>query len=75
MTPGYLLDTNVLSATASDRRVVPDPASGRHEVHGATEHLRILTSTAPPVPGGPGPRTLDHSPAELHVRRALTLAA
>lgn len=26
MTPGYLLDTNVLSATAPDRRVVPDPA-------------------------------------------------
>lgn len=26
MSPGYLLDTNVLSATAPDRRAVPDPA-------------------------------------------------
>lgn len=51
------------------------PDRGPHEVHGVTEHLRILRSTAPPMPGGPGPRTPDRSPAELHVARRLTLAA
>ena len=50
---------------------VPDD-HGPHEVHGVTEHLRILRSTAPPLPGRPE----DHyTPAELHVLRALTLAA
>jgi hypothetical protein len=43
-----------------------------HEVHGVTEHLRILRSTAPPLPRRPE----DHyTPAELHVARALTLVA
>jgi hypothetical protein len=48
----------------------PDP--GPHEVHGVTEHLRILRSTAPPLPGG---GSTDHSPAELRLAQALTLAA
>ncbi|HSF35782.1 MAG TPA: DUF222 domain-containing protein [Nocardioides sp.] len=54
--------------------VASEPDGGRHEVHGVTEYLRILRSTAPPMPGGPA-GTLDYSPAELHVARALTLAA
>ena len=46
-----------------------------HEVHGVTEHLRILRSTAPPLPGRLD-RPEDHyTPAELHVARALTLVA
>lgn len=48
----------------------PDP--GPHEVHGVTEHLRILRSTAPPLPDG---RSIDYSPAELRLAQALTLAA
>jgi hypothetical protein len=48
----------------------PDP--GAHEVHGVTEHLRILRSTAPPLPDG---RSTDYSPAELRLAQALTLAA
>ena len=51
---------------------VATPETGRHEVHGVTEHLRILRSTAPPLPGG---RSTDHSPAELRLAQALTLAA
>lgn len=54
--------------------VASEPDGGRHEVHGVTEYPRILRSTAPPMPGGPA-GTLDYSPAELHVARALTLAA
>jgi hypothetical protein len=42
-----------------------------HEVHGVTEHLRILRSTAPPLPGPP----TRFSPAEHHLARALGLAA
>jgi hypothetical protein len=48
--------------------------TGRHEVHGATEHLRILRSTAPPMPGGPTAE-IDYSPAELILARHLTLAS
>jgi hypothetical protein len=51
---------------------VASPESGPHEVHGVTEHLRILRSTAPPLPGG---RSVDHSPAELRVARMLALVA
>lgn len=51
---------------------VATPETGPHEVHGVTEHLRILRSTAPPLPGG---RSTDHSPAELRLAQALTLAA
>jgi hypothetical protein len=51
---------------------VATPGTGPHEVHGATEHLRILRSTAPPLPGRPGPR---YSPAELRLAHALTLAS
>lgn len=46
--------------------------TGPHEVHGVTEHLRILRSTAPPMPDG---RSIDYSPAELRLAQALTLAA
>lgn len=53
---------------------VPDRAADeRHQVHGVTEHLRIVRSTAPPMPGGPG-GTIDYSPAELMVARRLALA-
>lgn len=45
---------------------------GPHEVHTVTEHLRILRSTAPPLPVG---RPIDCSPAELRVARMLALAA
>lgn len=54
--------------------VATDPGAGAHEVHGVSEHLRILRSTAPPMPGGSA-GTPDCSPAELHVTRALVLAA
>lgn len=46
--------------------------TGPHEVHGVTEHLRILRSTAPPLPGGPVHR---YSPAERRLAQALALAA
>ncbi|SEC98467.1 protein of unknown function [Nocardioides exalbidus] len=51
------------------------PPQGRHEVHGVTEHLRIFRSTSPPMPGGTGTPTPARSPGELHVLRALRLAA
>ena len=51
------------------------PVGARHEVHGVTEHLRIFRSTSPPLPGGPRRTRPAHSPGELHVLRALTLAA
>lgn len=52
--------------------VASTPDTGPHEVHGATEHLRILRSTAPPLPG----RHNDHySPAELRLAQALILAS
>jgi hypothetical protein len=51
---------------------VASPDTGPHEVHGVTEHLRILRSTAPPLPA---PRSVDYSPAELRLAQALTLAA
>jgi hypothetical protein len=51
---------------------VASSGSGPHEVHGVTEHLRILRSTAPPLPGGREP---DFSPAELRLAQSLALAA
>lgn len=54
--------------------VASEPDDPLHRVHGTTEHLRILRSTAPPLPGRPA-STPDYSPAELQLARALTLAA
>ena len=54
--------------------VASGPGAAVHEVHGVSEHLRILRSTAPPMPGGPA-GTIDYSPAELYVVRALALAS
>lgn len=52
---------------------IADPGDTQsHEVHGVTEHLRILRSTAPPMPGGPA-GGLDYSPFELRVASAYTL--
>ena len=54
---------------------VPDlPPDARHEVHGVTEHLRILRSTAPPLPGGPA-GGIDYSPYELRLASSFTLAS
>jgi hypothetical protein len=53
---------------------VPDlQPDARHEVHGVTEHLRILRSTAPPLPGGPA-GGLHYSPYELRIASSFTLA-
>lgn len=54
---------------------VADPGdAGLHEVHGVTEHLRILRSTSPPVPGG-GAGSVDYSPLELRLASNFTLAS
>ncbi len=54
---------------------VPDTAADRrHEVHGVTEHLRIMRSTAPPPPGGPA-GGIDYSPFELRLASTYTLAS
>ncbi|MCP3422580.1 HNH endonuclease [Nocardioides pinisoli] len=54
---------------------VADPGqTGRHEVHGVTEHLRIFRSTAPPAPGGDG-CVVDYSPVELRLASSYTLAS
>ena len=54
---------------------VPDTsANQRHEVHGVTEHLRILRSTAPPPPGGPA-GGIDYSTFELRLASTYTLAS
>ena len=54
---------------------IADPGdTHRHEVHGVTEHLRILRSTAPPVPGGP-PGAVAYSPAEHQLASNFTLTA
>ena len=54
---------------------VAEPGDTRlHEVHGVTEHLRILRSTAPPLPGGPA-GTVDYSPYELRLASNYTLAS
>ena len=50
------------------------PGQARHEVHGATEHLRLHHSTAPPMPGGPA-GAVDYSPLELVVTSHFTLAS
>lgn len=52
---------------------VADPGeTHRHEVHAVTEHLRILRSTAPPMPGG---ATIYYSPVELMLASHYTLAS
>lgn len=48
------------------------PPDERHQVHGVTEHLRIVRSTAPPLPGGPA-GGLDYSPLELQLASSFTL--
>lgn len=48
--------------------------AGLREVHGVTEHLRILRSTSPPVPGG-GAGSVDYSPLELQLASNFTLAS
>jgi hypothetical protein len=54
---------------------VADPGdAGLHEVHGVTEHLRILRSTSPPLPGG-GAASVDYSPLELQLASNFTLAS
>jgi len=50
------------------------PPEALHEVPGVTEHLRILRSTAPPLPGGPA-GTVAYSPAELRLAITYTLAS
>ncbi|KRE93702.1 hypothetical protein ASG76_14835 [Nocardioides sp. Soil774] len=50
------------------------PPDARHEVHGVTQHLRILRSTAPPLPGGPA-GGWDYSPCELRLASSFTLAS
>ena len=52
---------------------VADPGhTNRHKVHGVTEHLRILRSTSPPMPGGPA-GSVDYSPAEQQLASNYTL--
>ncbi|GAB3039068.1 HNH endonuclease [Nocardioides flavus (ex Wang et al. 2016)] len=52
---------------------VADPGdTGLHEVHGVTEHLRLVRSTAPPAPGGDG-CLVDYSPFELRLASTFTL--
>lgn len=51
---------------------IPTGGDGPHQVHGATEHLRILRSQAPPLPGR---RDTRFSPAELRLAQVLTIAA
>ncbi|HEX5919467.1 MAG TPA: DUF222 domain-containing protein, partial [Nocardioides sp.] len=52
---------------------VADPGdTNLHEVHGVSEHLRILRSTAPPMPGGPA-GAVDYSPLELRVASSFAL--
>ncbi|MCP3422967.1 HNH endonuclease [Nocardioides pinisoli] len=54
---------------------VADPGqTSRHEVHGVTEHLRIIRSTSPPLPGGPAGE-VTWSPAELRLASSFTLAS
>lgn len=54
---------------------VPDASPDElHQVHGVTEHLRIMRSTAPPLPGGPAGAP-DYSPLELRLASNFTLAS
>jgi hypothetical protein len=54
---------------------VADPGDANlHEVHGVTEHLRLVRSTAPPAPGGDG-CTVDYSPFELRLASSFTLTS
>ncbi|MCF6379797.1 13E12 repeat family protein [Nocardioides KLBMP 9356] len=54
--------------------VVHPGHAGLHEVHGVTEHLRIIRSTSPPLPGGAAGAPA-YSPAELQLASTLTLVA
>lgn len=54
--------------------VADGPTGALHEVHGVTEHLRIIRSTSPPLPGGPAGEVV-YSPAELQLARSFTLAS
>ena len=57
--------------------VADHPPDRLHEVHGVTEHLRIVRSTSPPLPGGPArpADTVVHSPFELRLASSFTLAS
>ena len=64
---------NYLKETPGWTSWTPHPSpDGLHEVHGVTEHLRILRSTAPPLPGGPA-GGWDYSPCELRLASNYTL--
>ena len=64
---------NYLKETPGWTTWTPHPSPDRlHEVHGVTEHLRILRSTAPPLPGGPA-GGWDYSPCELQLASNYTL--
>jgi len=66
---------NYLKETPGWDTWVADPGiTRRHEVHGATEHLRLHHSTAPPMPGGPT-GTIDYSPAERILASHFTLTS
>ncbi|MCY7400919.1 MAG: HNH endonuclease, partial [Nocardioides sp.] len=66
---------NYLKETPGWDTWVTDPGTTRrHEVHGATEHLRLHHSTAPPMPGGPASE-IAYSPLELRLASAYTLAS
>ncbi|GAA5109469.1 DUF222 domain-containing protein [Alloalcanivorax gelatiniphagus] len=54
--------------------VADRPPGALHEVHGVTEHLRIMRSTSPPLPGGPA-GAVAYSPVELRLASTFTLAS
>jgi toxin FitB len=58
MSRGYLLATNVLSATAPDRRVVPEPAKARARrwIEGHAEHLWLPIVAVGEIASGIGKR-------------------
>jgi predicted nucleic acid-binding protein len=55
---GYLLDTNVLSARAPDRRVVPEPAKARARrwIEDHAEHLWLPMAAVAEIAAGIGKR-------------------
>ncbi|MCY7399941.1 MAG: HNH endonuclease, partial [Nocardioides sp.] len=66
---------NYLKETPGWDTWITDPSTTRrHQVHTATEHLRLHHSTAPPMPGGPT-GAIDYSPLELRLASAYTLAS
>src|SRR5690348_7096433 len=58
MSRGYLLDTNVLSATAPDRRVMPEPAKARARrwIEDHAEHLWLPMVAVGEIAAGIGKR-------------------